>query len=74
MKVLELITDAGTGLLSHTKLWTHVAYFTATLAFLRMTLFMPEPAGVEIWMIYLGVVGGHSYMSKRLSMQHKDKK
>jgi|GEM_PF-5547940 len=33
MRALDLITDAGTGQLSHTKLWTNIAYFSATLAF-----------------------------------------
>lgn len=67
---LGLITDAGTGLLSHTKLWTQVAYLAATLAFLRL-VFSDTPPGADIWLIYLGIVGGHNIASKVISMKYK---
>ncbi|MCE7915403.1 MAG: hypothetical protein DYH15_12190 [Nitrosomonas sp. PRO4] len=70
MKILDLITDCATSQLSHTKLWTNVAYFAATLAFLRITLFLPEPSNPEIWLIYLGIVGAHNVASKVLSMKY----
>ena len=69
-RALELITDCGTGQLSHTKLWTHVAYFAATIAFVRVTLFSVDPTNPEIWLIYLGVVGAHNVASKILSMKY----
>lgn len=70
MRALELITDCATGQLSHTKLWTHLAYCAATLAFLRMTIFTDTPAEAEIWLIYLGVVGGHNFLSKLITMKY----
>lgn len=69
VRAIELITDCATGQISHTKLWTHVAYAAATLAFLRVTLFSTEPENAEIWLIYLGVVGGHNVLSKLLSLK-----
>ncbi|HNB02441.1 MAG TPA: hypothetical protein PLK61_11600 [Nitrosomonas sp.] len=71
MKCAELITDAGTGLLSQTKLWAHIAYLAATLVFLRWGLFAEQPPNAEIWLIYLGVVGAHTLSSKLLSMKYK---
>lgn len=70
MRAVELITDAGTGLLSHTKLWTNIAYAAATLSFLRITMFSDEPSNPEIWLIYLGIVGAHNISSKILSMKY----
>lgn len=70
MKALELITDAGTGQLSHTKLWAHVAYCAATLAFLRAEVCSGDPANGEIWLIYLGIVGAHNVSSKILSLKY----
>lgn len=73
MKALELITDCATCQLSHTKLWTNIAYFAATLAFVRITLFSGEPYNAEIWLIYLGIVGTHNVASKVLSMKYAQK-
>lgn len=70
MRALELITDCGTGQLSHTKLWTNIAYCVATLAFLRATLFSDTQPESEIWLIYLGVVGAHNISSKILSIKY----
>lgn len=70
MKALDLITDCATNQLSHTKLWTNIAYLAATLAFLRITLFSENPSESEIWLIYLGVVGAHNVASKVLSMKY----
>jgi len=70
MKILDLITDCATSQLSHTKLWTNIAYGAATLAFIKATLFAADPASAEIWLIYLGVVGAHNVSSKILSMKY----
>lgn len=69
MRVIELITDCATGQLSHTKLWTHIAYFAATLAFIRISLFTDQPVDMYLWLVYLGVVGGHNVVSKALSIK-----
>lgn len=70
MRALELITDAGTGLLSHTKLWTHVAYAAATAAFVKHAIFSDQPTDVYLWLVYLGIVGAHNVSSKILSMKY----
>lgn len=70
MKPIDLITDCATGQISHTKLWTNIAYLSATLAFLRLTLVSSDPPNPEIWLIYLGVVGAHNVASKVLSMKY----
>ena len=69
-RALDLITDCATGQLSHTKLWTNIAYLVATLAFLNATLFSNTPPESEIWLIYLGVVGAHNVSSKILSLKY----
>lgn len=66
----DLITDPGTGMLSHTKLWAHVAYLVVTLAFVKVTFTTPEP-DLTVWLLYLCVVGGHSSLSKLISMKYK---
>lgn len=65
---LELITDAGTGQLSHTKLWTNIAYAAATFAFLKLVI-SDRPPGIDLWLVYLGIVGAHNVTSKLLSMR-----
>ncbi|MBX3629296.1 MAG: hypothetical protein KF908_05155 [Nitrosomonas sp.] len=69
-RFLELFTDPGTGLLSHTKIWTHIAYLTVTITFLCMT-FSGNIPGIDLWLAYLGIVGGHSMISKWISMKYK---
>lgn len=70
MKAIDLITDAGTGQCSHTKLWANIAYCSATLVFLRWGIFAPEPPSEWMWLIYLGVVGGHTVLSKLVSLKY----
>lgn len=66
----DLITDAGTGQYSHTKIWTNIAYGAATFAFVRLVL-SDTPPGLDIWLTYLGIVGGHNLASKIVSMKFK---
>lgn len=68
MKLLDLITDAGTGQLSHTKIWTNIAYAAATAAFIKGTMLSDHPTDFNLWLIYLGIVGGHNIASKLISM------
>lgn len=71
MRAIDLITDCATGQLSHTKLWANIAYCAATVAFLRIAIFSPEPAAnAEIWLTYLGIVGTHNVASKILSIKY----
>lgn len=68
MTFADLITDAGTGMVSHTKVWANVAYLTATLAFAYMSY--AGTASPDIWLIYLGVVGASATLSKLLSLKY----
>lgn len=67
MSLKDLITDVGTGKLSHTKLWSNVANATATgiviIQALNGTLL------VDIFIAYLVFVGTSSLGSKFLSMK-----
>lgn len=70
MRLLELITDCTTGNLSHTKIWANIAYLSATVAFVGETIFSDQQVEPDIWLIYLGVVGGHGALSKFISMKY----
>ena len=68
MKLADLITDAGTGMVSHTKLWANVAYSAATGAFLYMSY--AGTASADIWLIYLVSIGASATASKLLSLKY----
>ena len=53
--IKALAGTEGTGAPSHTKIWASVACATATWKFIHI----PEPS-VDIWMAYLGLVGGYA--------------
>ena len=69
-KLIDLITDAGTGQISHTKIWTNIAYAVFTYAILSMVV-SQNPPSIEMWLLYLGIVGGHNLLSKAVSMKYK---
>ena len=64
MRLLELITDSATGALSHTKIWSHIAYATVTYKF----IVTEQP--VEIWFIYLGIVGSHNVLNNWITKKY----
>lgn len=68
MKVSDLIADAGTGMLSHTKLWQNIANAVATGAFGYEVY--TGSATPDVWLIYLGVVGASTVLSKLLSLKY----
>lgn len=72
-KLSDLVTDCTTGNYSHTKIWTNIAYCSATIAFLVCSFHPDKQIGVEIWFAYLGIVGGHNLGSKYLSMKYGTK-
>ena len=53
--IKALAGNEGPGAPSHTKIWASVACATATWKFINI----PEPS-VDIWMAYLGLVGGYA--------------
>ncbi len=68
MKLADLITDPGTGMVSHTKLWANIAYAAATGAFLYMSY--AGTASADIWLIYLASIGTSATLSKLLSLRY----
>jgi hypothetical protein len=68
MRLSDLVRDAGTGQLSHTKLWANIAYAAATVAFLKSA--WAGTLTADIWLFYLGIVGAHSAVSKLISMRY----
>jgi len=68
----DLVTDSGTGQLSHTKIWANVAYASSTIGFLYAVY--KGTAGAEIWFAYLGIVGASATASKLLSLKFGGKK
>ncbi len=66
MRLIELISRDGR--LSHTKIWANVAYLAATIGFIRATWAGTDT--YDIWLVYLGVVGGAVTASKFLSLKY----
>ena len=63
-----MITDIITNLegkVSHSKLWCNIAYLAGTIKFIMI----PAPTA-DIWMAYLGIVGGAAIASKFISMKY----
>ena len=54
----QFITHDGETI-SHTKFWANIAYLAGTIKFIML-----ESPTSDIWMIYLGVVGGAAIASK----------
>lgn len=57
-RLADLVTDANTGRLSHTKLWPNVANLVATVLFIRAGWL--NQLTTEVWWAYLGCVGGYT--------------
>lgn len=66
MKLSDLVLNSQ-GKLSHTKVWTNIAYLAATVKFIR------DDVPADIWLIYLGVVGAHGAASKFISLRYGGK-
>lgn len=67
MALKDLITDANGKTLSHTKIWSNIAYLAGTYKFIIADV------NADIWLIYLGIVGSATVASKYLSLRYKDK-
>ncbi|MBI5816701.1 MAG: hypothetical protein HZB29_13950 [Nitrospinae bacterium] len=68
MPIKDLVTDPGTGQMSHTKLWANIAYASSTGAFVYTVII--GSATADIWLIYLGIVGASATASKFLSLRY----
>ncbi|MCD4501107.1 hypothetical protein [Chromobacterium vaccinii] len=58
MGLADLIRNPATGRLSHSKMWANVACAVATGMFVYQGAAGSLTA--DVWLIYLGVVGGYS--------------
>lgn len=61
-RLLELFTSPKTDRLSHTRLWANVASLVATIQFIRL-----NTDDWELWLVYLGSVGGYAVARKFLA-------
>jgi len=57
------------GIVSHSKLWSNIAYLAGTIKFIMI----PEPSS-DIWFAYLGIVGSAAVASKLIQMKYGDSK
>lgn len=70
MKLSELFTSRGDGELSHTKLWTNIAYGMAT--WVIYTQANKGVLTVDMMLVYLAVVGAHGTASKWISLRYSN--
>lgn len=68
LRFADLLTDPATGRFSHTRLWSNIGCAAATLLFVKHG--WNAPLSSEIWLIYLGSVGGFAALSKFQSLKH----
>lgn len=66
--IKQLINSEGSGELSHTKLWSNVAFLAATLGFAWKVYKGSDSP--EIWFIYLGIVGASTAAHKLIAMKY----
>ncbi|WP_047243728.1 hypothetical protein [Chromobacterium subtsugae] len=71
MTPADLFTNPTTGRLSHSKLWANVACAVATGMFVYQGVAGTLTA--EVWLIYLGVVGGYSAARSWIAAQRDAK-
>ena len=68
MSIKDLITDASSGQLSHTKLWANIAYTVGTWAFVWQA-YKRELTDMLLF-AYLGCVAGSALASKIVSYRY----
>jgi hypothetical protein len=67
MNLKELILGPD-GKISHTKFWSNIAYATGTGVFILQAY--KGTLTPDVWLIYMGVVGAHSAVSKMISSKY----
>jgi hypothetical protein len=72
VKLSDLVTsNTGSGRLSHTKLWSNIAYGVATYAMVRLT--NAGTLSAEMLLVYLGAVGASATASKVIAARYAAK-
>ena len=72
MNVSDLFTNPATGRLSHSKLWANVACAVAPAMFIQQG--WRGTLGADIWLAYLGTVGGYSAARSWIATKRDSKK
>lgn len=67
MGIFDIFKNPATGKVSHSKLWANVACAAGTYKF----LILPDPSA-EIWVIYLGIVGGYAVARSLVSVKRQE--
>lgn len=62
MRLSDFFTDPDTGHLDIRKFWTNVSYGVSTAIFIWQAY--TRDLTIEVWAIYLGVVGGSAALSE----------
>ena len=67
MGIFDIFKNPATGKVSHSKLWANVACAAGTYKFLML----PDPS-MEIWAVYLGIVGGYAVARSFVSVKRQE--
>lgn len=67
MGIFDIFKNPATGRMSHSKLWANVACAAGTYKF----LILPDPS-VEVWAVYLGIVGGYAVARSLVSVKRQE--
>ena len=67
MGIFDICKNPATGKVSHSKLWANVACAAGTYKF----LILPNPS-VEVWAVYLGIVGGYAVARSFVSVKRQE--
>ena len=67
MRIFDIFKNPATGGISHSKLWANVACAAGTYKF----LILPDPS-VEVWAVYLGIVGGYAVARSLVSVKRQE--
>lgn len=67
MGIFDIFKNPATGKVSHSKLWANVACAAGTYKF----LILPDPS-MEIWAVYLGIVGGYAVARSLVSVKRQE--
>lgn len=67
MRLQDILVDAGTDQLSHTKLWNNIANAVAT--YVVLDLHREGKLSIDWMLLYLAVVGGVAVLSKWTSLK-----
>lgn len=71
----RLMIDSTTGKMSHNKFWSNIAFTMATIAFINYNFSDSKPEHlVEIWVIYLSVIGGVDIFKTFIHQRNKEKR